>query len=133
MLLVLIWLPLIGLLEQITRAVSPSGEGLALAEQLAYEVPRQVANVHLIVNLTTVLILLPFTNLLAALIVRVTGEPAAAERRRPGAGVEHRCSSRCRRWPSMPRVAKCCAWASGSPISSTPAVPAILDGKHAGH
>ena len=51
-LLVLIWLPLIGPLEQITRAVSPSAEGLALAEQLAYEVPRQVANVHLIVNLT---------------------------------------------------------------------------------
>jgi phosphate:Na+ symporter len=73
-LLVLIWLPLIGPLEQITRAVSPSAEGLALAEQLAYEVPRQVANVHLILNLTTVLILLPFTSLLAALIVRVIGE-----------------------------------------------------------
>lgn len=78
-LLVLIWLPLIGLLDQITRAVSPSAEGLALAEQLAYEVPRQVANVHLIVNLSTVLILLPFINLLAALIVRVTGQPAAPE------------------------------------------------------
>ena len=73
-LLVLIWLPLIGPLEQITRALSPSAEGLALAEQLAYEVPRQVANVHLILNLTTVLVLLPFTNLLAALIVRVIGE-----------------------------------------------------------
>jgi len=73
-LLVLIWLPLIGPLEQITRVVSPSAEGLALAEQLAYEVPRQVANVHLILNLTTVLILLPFTSLLAALIVRVIGE-----------------------------------------------------------
>jgi phosphate:Na+ symporter len=78
-LLVLIWLPLIGPLDQITRAVSPSAEGLALAEQLAYEVPRQVANVHLIVNLSTVLILLPFVNLLAALIVRVTGQPAAPE------------------------------------------------------
>ena len=78
-LLVLIWLPLIGLLDQITRAVSPSAEGLALSEQLAYEVPRQVANVHLIVNLSTVLILLPFINLLAALIVRVTGQPVAPE------------------------------------------------------
>jgi phosphate:Na+ symporter len=78
-LLVLIWLPLIGPLDQITRAVSPSAEGLVLAEQLAYEVPRQVANVHLIVNLSTVLILLPFINLLAALIVRVTGQPAAPE------------------------------------------------------
>ena len=73
-LLVLIWLPLIGLLERITRAVSPSSDGLALAEQLAHEVPRQVANAHLIVNLSTVLILLPFTNLMAALIVRVVGE-----------------------------------------------------------
>jgi phosphate:Na+ symporter len=78
-LLVLIWLPLIGLLEQITRAVSPQADGLALAEQLAYEVPRQVANVHLIVNLSTVLILLPFTNLLARLIVRVVGEGPAAK------------------------------------------------------
>jgi len=78
-LLVLLWLPLIGLLESITRAVSPSAEGLALAEQLAYEVPRQVANVHLIVNLSTVLLLLPFINLLAALIVRVTGQPAAPQ------------------------------------------------------
>lgn len=78
-LLVLIWLPLIGPLEQITRAVSPSADGLALAEQLAYEVPRQVANVHLIVNVTTVMVLLPFVNLLAALIVRVTGQPAAPE------------------------------------------------------
>ena len=74
LLLVLIWLPLIGLLERITRAVSPAAEGLALAEQLAYEVPRQVANVHMIVNVTTVLLLLPFTNLLAKLIVRVIGE-----------------------------------------------------------
>jgi len=79
--LVLVWLPLMGLLEQITRAVSPSAEGLALAEQLAYEVPRQVANVHMIVNLSTVLLLLPFTNLMAALIVRVFGEepPPAPE------------------------------------------------------
>lgn len=74
LLLVLIWLPLMGLLERLTRAVSPAGEGLALAEQLAYEVPRQVANVHMIVNVTTVLLLLPFTNLLAKLIVRVVGE-----------------------------------------------------------
>ena len=72
-LLVLIWLPLIGPLEQLVRAVSPSAEGLVLTEQLAYEVPRQIANVHTIINLTTVLILLPFTNLLARLIERVVG------------------------------------------------------------
>lgn len=74
LLLVLVWLPLIGLLERITRAVSPAAEGLELAERLAYEVPRQVANVHMIVNVTTVVLLLPFTNLLAKLIVRVIGE-----------------------------------------------------------
>ena len=73
-LMVLIWLPLIGPLEAITRAVSPSAHGLPLAEQLAYEVPRQVANVHLIVNLSMVLLLLPFTRQLAALIVRIFGE-----------------------------------------------------------
>jgi phosphate:Na+ symporter len=81
LLLVLIWLPLIGPLEALTRAMSPDAEaGLVLAEQLAYEVPRQVANVHLVVNLSTVLLLLPFTNLLAALIVRIVGdEPAPRE------------------------------------------------------
>ena len=73
LLLVLIWLPLMGLLERITRAVSPAAEGLELAEQLAYEVPRQIANVHMIVNVTTVLLLLPFTTLLAQLIVKVDG------------------------------------------------------------
>ncbi len=73
-LMVLIWLPLIGPLESLTRAVSPSAHGLPLAEQLAYEVPRQVANVHLIVNLSMVLLLLPFTRQLAALIVRIFGE-----------------------------------------------------------
>ena len=52
---------------------------MALAEQLAYEVPRQVANVHLIVNLSTALILLPFVNLPAALIVPMTGQPPAAK------------------------------------------------------
>lgn len=79
LLLVLIWLPLMGLLERIARAVSPAAEGMALAEQLAYEVPRQVANVHMIVNVTTVLLLLPFTNLLAKLIVRVVGEGKPSE------------------------------------------------------
>jgi phosphate:Na+ symporter len=78
-LLVLVWLPLIGPLEAITRAMSPSAEGMALTEQLAYEVPRQVANVHLVVNLSTVLLLLPFTNLLAALIVRVFGDEPKPE------------------------------------------------------
>ncbi len=77
--LVLVWLPLMGPLEAITRAISPGAEGLALAEQLAYEVPRQVANVHLIVNLSTVLLLLPFTNLLASLIVRVVGDDATPQ------------------------------------------------------
>ena len=76
--LVLVWLPLMGPLEAITRAVSPSAPGLAPTAQLAYEVPRQVANVHLIVNLSTVLLLLPFTHLLAKLIVRVFGEEPKA-------------------------------------------------------
>ena len=73
-LLVAIWLPLMGLLEHLTRAISPvAPAGVALAQQLAFEVPRQIANVHMLVNLTTVLILLPFTKMLATLIVRVVG------------------------------------------------------------
>lgn len=85
-LMVLIWLPLIGPLERIARAVSPSAEGLTLAEQLAYEVPRQVANVHTIINVTTVVLLLPFIHVMARLIVRVLGEgptPKDPERAAP--------------------------------------------------
>jgi len=78
-LLVLLWLPLMGVLERITRAVSPAAQGMPPADQLAYEVPRQIANVHMIVNVTTVLLLLPFTNKLASLIVRVVGEGTASE------------------------------------------------------
>jgi phosphate:Na+ symporter len=73
-LIVVIWLPLIGFLERITRAVSPSADGLAFAEQLAFEVPRQVANAHTIINVATVLLLLPFINVMAALIVRIVGD-----------------------------------------------------------
>jgi phosphate:Na+ symporter len=54
-------------------------QGLPPAGQLAYEVPRQVANVHMIVNVTTVLLLLPFTGLLARLIVRLVGEEPLPE------------------------------------------------------
>jgi phosphate:Na+ symporter len=79
LILVLVWLPLIGPLEAITRAVSPVSDSMALTEQLAYEVPRQVANVHMIVNLATVLLLLPFTNLMASVIVRVFGEESKAD------------------------------------------------------
>lgn len=80
-LIVVIWLPLIGVLERITRAVSPSADGLALAEQLAYEVPRQVANAHTIINVATVILLLPFVNVLASLIVRIVGD--GPQRREP--------------------------------------------------
>lgn len=86
-LLVLIWLPLMGLLERITRAISPSAPELELAEQLAYEVPRQVANAHMIANVSTVLLILPFTNLLARLIARVVGDekpPEDSEQVAPG-------------------------------------------------
>lgn len=71
--MVAIWLPLLGPLEQLTRAVSPTAEGLDDAERLAREVPRQVANAHTIINLTTVLIVLPFTGALAWAVIRISG------------------------------------------------------------
>ena len=63
-------LALIGVPERIARAVSRSADGLALDEQLALEVPRQFANAHTI-NVVTLLLLLPFIDVLAALIVRI--------------------------------------------------------------
>ncbi|TVR09937.1 MAG: Na/Pi cotransporter family protein [Planctomycetota bacterium] len=73
LIMVLIWLPLLGPLEQFTRAISPTAEHLDESDRLAYEVPRQVANAHTIINLGTVIILLPFTGALAWVVIRLSG------------------------------------------------------------
>lgn len=74
--MVAIWLPLIGPLESLTRAISPVAEGLEGAAVLAYEVPRQIANAHTLINLLTVAMVLPFTGAIAWLVLRITGPEA---------------------------------------------------------
>lgn len=80
--MVAIWLPLIGPLESLTRAISPVATDLEGAAALAFEVPRQVANAHTLINLLTVAVVLPFTGLVSALVIRLTGpetQPSADE------------------------------------------------------
>ena len=53
---VLIWLPFIDQLAQLTAAISPHAEGLYGIERMAAEVPRQIANVHTVFNVANTLI-----------------------------------------------------------------------------
>ncbi len=81
---VLIWIPLIPQLAELVRAISPVAEGLAGADKLASEVPRQVANAHTAFNLANALLMIGFTGPIAAVVRRlVPDRPPAAERARP--------------------------------------------------
>ena len=66
---VLIWFGLIPWLAHFARALSPHLEGLEGAAKLAAEAPRQIVNAHTVFNLANTLLLLPFTGLLAKLVV----------------------------------------------------------------
>lgn len=72
---VLIWLPLLQPLAELARTVSPSAPaGLPEAMRVADDLPRQVANAHLIFNLGTTLLLLGFTPVLAQIVYRLVPE-----------------------------------------------------------
>jgi len=94
-------------------------------------VPRQVVNAHLIVNLSTVLLLLPFTNLMAALIVRVVGQGSQPQREESIAPALNPVLF------EMPSLAIDAARREvhhlGEQVGDLfdAAVPAILDGQHA--
>ncbi len=64
-------LPLLDLLSEFVRAVSPAYAELSGTERLAAEAPRQIANAHTIFNLAGLLVFLPFTLSLAALARRL--------------------------------------------------------------
>jgi len=62
---VLIWLPFLAYLADISIAISPVAEGLKGMEKMAYEVPRQIANGNTFFNVANVFIFILFAPLFA--------------------------------------------------------------------
>lgn len=76
---VLLWLPFIGPLAGFVRRISPTAPAsLPVADQIAAELPRQVANAHAVFNLGTLLILLAFATPLARLVRTVAPDKPTA-------------------------------------------------------
>ena len=59
---VLIWLPLIGLLAQISMQISPAHPELAGIEKMAAELPRQIANANTLFNVLNTVLMVPFAG-----------------------------------------------------------------------
>jgi phosphate:Na+ symporter len=76
---VLIWLPFIGYLAQLSAMASPSYPELEGAARMAKEVPRQIANAHTIFNVINTVLFIGFTGVLARLVQRLVPEREEAE------------------------------------------------------
>jgi phosphate:Na+ symporter len=76
---VLIWLPVIDLLAQLSATVSPSYPELDGAARMAKEVPRQIANAHTIFNVANTVLFIWFTGALARLVQRLVPDRKEAE------------------------------------------------------
>jgi len=68
---VLIWLPFIGYLAQLSANISPSYPELDGAARMAREVPRQIANAHTIFNVANTVLFIWFTGALARFVQRL--------------------------------------------------------------
>jgi len=64
---VLLWLPFIPKLAEISMALSPESSDLYGAARMAAEVPRQIANANTIFNITNTILFLPFTAVFAVI------------------------------------------------------------------
>jgi len=73
---VLIWLPFIAYLADISIALSPVANGLQGMEKMAYEVPRQIANANTFFNIANVFIFIFFTPLFAKAATKLVPEKA---------------------------------------------------------
>ncbi|PHS39418.1 MAG: NAD+ kinase [Sulfurovum sp.] len=71
---VLIWIPFIGYLADISIAISPVAEGLEGVEKMAREVPRQIANGNTFFNIANVFIFILFTPLFAKAAIKLVPE-----------------------------------------------------------
>jgi phosphate:Na+ symporter len=68
---VLLWIGLIPQLAEWVTWMSPKSPGLAAADRLAADTPRQIANAHTLFNIVNALIFLPFAALLAQIVERL--------------------------------------------------------------
>ena len=71
---VLLWFAFIDELAQLSRWLSPAAAGLAGAEQLAAEIPRQIANAHTLFNVGNTLIFIWFTGAFAWIVTALVPE-----------------------------------------------------------
>jgi phosphate:Na+ symporter len=67
---VLLWIPLLTWLADLSRAISPAADGLVGQARIAAETPRQVANAHTIFNIANTFLFIWFTPQIAALVTR---------------------------------------------------------------
>jgi len=65
---VLLWIGFIPQLAQLAQWLSPTAEGLSGMDQLAAEMPRQIANAHTLFNVANTLLLIGFTTQIARLV-----------------------------------------------------------------
>jgi phosphate:Na+ symporter len=73
---VVIWIPFLSLLSDMAIAVSPAAVGLEGKAQLAYEVPRQIANANTMFNVINTLLFIGFTTWFARLAERLVPDRA---------------------------------------------------------
>jgi len=71
---VVVWLPFLAYLAEISIALSPVAEGLKGMEKMAYEVPRQIANGNTFFNIANVFLFLLFTPLFAKAAIKLVPE-----------------------------------------------------------
>lgn len=76
---VLIWAPLVGVLAEWVREISPAYPDLVSAERLARETPRQLANAHTFFNVANTILFLGFVNPFAHLVSRLIPAPSLPE------------------------------------------------------
>ncbi|MEJ2382791.1 MAG: Na/Pi cotransporter family protein [Xanthomonadales bacterium] len=65
---VLLWIGFIPQLAELARWLSPTASGLAGAERVAAEMPRQIANIHTFFNVANAVLFVGFTSQIARLV-----------------------------------------------------------------
>ena len=76
---VLIWLPFIPQLAELSRMISPSTTDLVGPAQLVADAPREIANAHTIFNVANTLLFLPFTVQIAWVAKKLVPERPVAQ------------------------------------------------------
>ncbi|MDG3085793.1 Na/Pi cotransporter family protein [Vibrio hannami] len=79
---VMIWLPFIGYLSQMSISISPVHADLSGIERMAAELPRQIANANTLFNVLNTLIMLPFASAFVWLVRKFIPHKPKAKKRK---------------------------------------------------